>query len=181
MKKTKLFVRYVVAGAVALTLSIALILSFTAANADLPDDQVEELALELKLVSVDEAVYPSIAEMEERLQKYNAGAAFTDISVRLSIIMVIAIIAVTIGLSLFKLAQNKQKLIRFSIPAGGLLLVLIFSRIFASGSSEGINTAVTVTEGQLINVSTLINATLLLLVISFTALGTYRIKHILTK
>jgi hypothetical protein len=37
------------------------------------------------------------------------------------------------------------------------------------------------TEGQLINVSTLVNVTLTLLIISFTALGTYRIKHILTK
>lgn len=181
MKKIKKYIRYSIGGLVAVVLGIAIISTVVASKQDIPDDQVEEMALEMKLVSMDEAEYPSIAEMEERIQQYKAGEAFTNISVKLSIFLVILIIAVTIGLSTFKLAKNKQKLVRFAIPAGGLILVFIISRIFASSSPEGINTTVAVTESQLINVSTLINATLILLVISFSALGTYRIKHILTK
>lgn len=181
MKKAKKYIRYSIGGLVALVLAIGIILTITTAKQDIPDDQVEQMAMDLKLVSADEAEYPSIPEMEERIKSYKSGEAFTNVSVRLSIFLVIAIIVITVGLSLYKLAQNKQRLVRFLIPAGGLVLVFIISRIAASSSKEGINTTVALTEGDLINVSTLINATLILLVISFTALGTYRIKHILTK
>lgn len=181
MKKTKKYIRFIVGGLVALTLGIGIILTLSASKQDIPDDQVEDMALELKLVSMDEAEYPSIPEMEERIQSYKAGEAFTNISVRLSIFLVVGIILITVGLSLFKLVQNKQKLIRFVIPAGGLIVVFIISRIFASTSTVGIHTAVPVNEDQLLNVSTLINATLILLVISFSALGTYRLKNMITK
>lgn len=181
MKKVKKYIRYSIGGLVALVLGVAIVLTFTAAKQDIPDDQVEQMAMDLNLVSMDEAEYPSVPEMEERIQSYKSGEAFTNVSVRLSIFLVLAIVVITIGLSMYKLVQNKQKLVRFLIPAGGLILVFIISRIAASSSKDGINTTVPVSETDLTNVSTLINATLILLVISFTALGTYRIKHILTK
>lgn len=165
----------------ALVLAIAAFSASSAANADIPDDKVEDIALELKLVSPDEAEYPSIAEMEERVQSYNAGEAFTAVSVRLGIFLVAAIVIITLGLSGFKLAQNKDRLKRFAIPAVGLIAVLLISRISASTSTEGLITAAEFTEGELTLVSTLVNATLILLVISFTALLSYRIKHVITK
>lgn len=181
MKKTKKYIKYAIGAVVSLVLGIGIVSALLASSADIPDDQVEDQALALKLVSIDEADYPSVAEMETRLQSYIAGETFTEYTVKLSIFLVICAAAGAIGLSFYKLTKNKKKLIRFSIPAGGLILIFIISRIFASDSMEGINTAVNVSNSDLIEVSTLINATLILLVVSFVTLFTYRIKHILTK
>jgi hypothetical protein len=181
MKKIKTYIRYTVGGMVAFCLVLAIVNTYQAANAGIDQTQVEDLALSLKLVSIDESDYPSIAEMTERVQRHRAAQAFTNVTVNLAVLMVFVAVLMTVGLSTFKLVKNKKKLLRFLVPAGGLVLVFICSRIFASSSQEGIVSAVPVTTSQLIKVSTLINATLILLVISFTALGTYRVRHILTK
>jgi uncharacterized membrane protein (UPF0182 family) len=130
---------------------------------------------------MDEAEYPSIAEMEDRVVTWQAGEAFTDVTVKLSIFLCIVVIGAAVGLAGYKLIQDKKKLIKFSIPAGGLILIFIMSRLFATDSAEGINTAVTIDKSQLITVSTLMNVTITLLLVSFTALVLYRIKHQLTK
>lgn len=181
MKKTKIYIKYAVGSIVAMVLCFAIISTIIASKEDIEDSKVEELALSLKLVDENEASYPSIQEMEERIQAHYAAEKFTDISVKLSVFLIIAVVVSTIGLSIFKLAQNRKKFLRFLLPAGGLVLIFVLSRIFASSSMEGIHTAMEVSEGEMIKVSTLINATVVLMVISFTALGTYRIKHILTK
>lgn len=181
MKKTKIYIKYVVGSVVAIVLCFAIISTLISSKEDIEDDKVEALALSLKLVDENEAKYPSIAEMEKRIQNHYAAETFTNVSVRFSVFLIVSIVVITICLSVFKLVQNKKKMIRFMFPAGGLILILIFSRIFATSSMEGIHTAMAITEDQMVNVSTLINATLALMVISFTALGTYRIKHILTK
>lgn len=177
----KKYIKYVTGGLVALVLLIASWSSWSASTADIADEEVEEMALELKLVSMDEAEYPSIAEMEERIQAYNAGEKFAGISLKLAVFLVVAIIVITVGLSLWKLSQDKKRLIRFGIPAGGLILVFLIGRMFANSERVGINTTIPFTDGELTLVSTLINATLILLVLSFAALLTYRVKHILTK
>lgn len=181
MKKAKIYIKYTVGSLVAIVLCFAIISTIISSRKDIEDDKVEELALQLKLVDENEAQYPSIVEMEKRIQKHYAAEQFTNVSVRLSVFLIGAIVIITICLSVFKLTQDKKKFLRFLLPAGGLILVFICSRIFASSSMDGIHTAMSITEDQLVNVSTLINATLALMVISFTALGTYRIKHILTK
>ncbi|MFT4898788.1 MAG: hypothetical protein ACI9U0_000575 [Flavobacteriales bacterium] len=181
MKKLKIYIKYAVGSTVTLMLCFAIISTIISAKADIPDHQVEELAFSLKLVDENEAQYPSIIEMEDRIKGYYAGENFADAFVRISLFLIVSVIVITLCLSGYKLAKNKQKLLRFLIPAGGLILVFIISRIFASSSTEGLTSTMPFTEGQLINVSTLVNVTLTLLIISFTALGTYRIKHILTK
>lgn len=181
MKKTKKYIKYAIGAVVSLVLGIGIISTLLASSADIPDDQVEEQALALKLVNMDEADYPSVAEMESRLQSYIAGETFTEYTVKLSIFLVICATVGAIGLSFYKLTKNKKKLIRFSIPAGGLILIFLISRMIASDSMEGIHSTAVFNSSDLIEVSTLINATLILLALSFTTLFTYRIKHILTK
>ncbi len=177
----KKYIRFGIGGIVTISMAIAIIMTLKALNSDIPDENVEDMALEMGLVSMDEAEYPSIAEMEERIVTWQAGEVFTDVTVKLSIFLCLVAIVAAIGLAAYKLTQDKKKLVKFSIPAGGLILVFILSRIFASDSSEGIYTALAVDKSQLITVSTLINVTISLLVVSFTALTAYRIKHQLTK
>jgi hypothetical protein len=177
----KKYIRFGIGGIVTISMSIAIILTLVALNSDIPDDKVEDMAIEMGLVSMDEAEYPSIAEMEDRVVTWQAGEAFTDVTVKLSIFLCIVVIGAAVGLAGYKLIQDKKKLIKFSIPAGGLILIFIMSRLFATDSAEGINTAVTIDKSQLITVSTLMNVTITLLLVSFTALVLYRIKHQLTK
>ena len=177
----KKYLKYVTGGIVGIVLAIAGISSWSAYKADIPEDQIEQRALDLKLVSMDEAEYPSLAEMEQRLQAYEAGEAFASVSLKLAVFLVFAIVLITLGLSALKMAQDKKRLIRFSIPAGGLILVFLIGRLSAHTSRTGIHTTIPFTDGELTIVSTLINATLILLVISFAALLTYRIKHLFVK
>lgn len=177
----KKYIKYITGGLVAIVLAIAGLSSWWASKADIPDEKVEEMALELKLVSMDEAEYPSVAEMEERIQAFNAGEEFAAISLKLAVFLVLAIIVITVGLSVWKMSQDKKRLIRFSIPAGGLVLIFLIGRLFANSERVGIETTIPFTDSELTLVSTLINSTLILLVVSFAALLTYRVKHILTK
>lgn len=177
----KKYLKYLTGGLVGIVMTIAGISTWSAYKADIPDEEVEERALELKLVSMDEAKYPSVAEMEERLQAYQAGEVFAGISLKLAVFLVFAIVVITLGMSAWKLALNKQKLLRFSIPAGGLIVVFLIGRLTAHTERTGIQTTIPFTDGDLTLVSTLINATLILLVISFAALLTYRIKHLFVK
>ena len=148
-------------------------------NKDIDDAVVEEMALDMGLVSMDEAEYPSIAEMEIRIQEYNAGEAFVDVALRLGVALCIVIAVLALGLTLYKLWFNKERLKRALIPIGILVVVLLIGMLNADTSTEGLLTDTAVSEGELKLVGTLINTTLILTYGGVLTLVVLKIKALL--
>lgn len=162
-------------------IAFAVVKTYSVFNTDIPNDQVEAIATELKLVSLDEAEYPSVAEMEERVQRYRAGEAFTDVAVRLSFILFFVISILAVVLSVYKMLNNKQRLIRFAIPTAILLGLVGINWMMAEGSLTNISTTAETTEGEIKMVSALVSSTIFLILASVAFLIVLNFKKLLNK
>lgn len=161
-------------------LLLSFVRTYVVLRTDIDDTKVEAIATALKLVTAQEENYPSLLEMEGRIQHYRAGEVFTDMNIQLALVLCISILFLSVGLSFYKMLNNKQRLIRFAIPAAALTLLFVVNGLTAD-TQLTVETTNTASKNELAAVSALISSTVFLLIISVVFLVAINLQKMLKR
>lgn len=187
-------IKYISVGVFALVLLIlfiGMVKAWVISGLDIDDKIVAGEALKEKLITADQLSQAlektnfdsarTAPLFEPMVRDRRAGHAFNNIAVPLSVALTVLVGLIAVGLAAFKLAQNKERLIRFAIPVVALIVIVLIARATAGTDIAGVkidpnlrgeakDAFISNMQADMKTVGTVVNTTLILLFASLAAL-----------